>query len=96
MIYTIQLSPSKWNGKRNNKNLIERVHNLAINVHILAQLWVETISTTNYLINMSSTNTNDGFTPYQQFFSILLMSNTLKCLDLFVSCILMPTRINSC
>jgi hypothetical protein len=30
------------------------------------------------------------------FFGIPLMSNTLKCLNVFVSCILTPTRPNGC
>ncbi len=51
---------------------------MAFGANIPASLWVETVSTTNYLINMSLTRANGGLNPHQQLFGVPLDFHHLR------------------
>ncbi len=64
--------------KQQHQTFIQQVKNMAFGANIPASLWVETISTTNYLINMSPTRANGGLSPYQQLFGVPLDFHHLR------------------
>jgi hypothetical protein len=51
---------------------------MAFGANIPTSLWVEAISTTNYLINMFPTRANGGLSPHQQLFGVPLNFHHLR------------------
>lgn len=60
------------------KPFIEQVRSLAFGANIPSHLWAETISTSNYSINLFPIRANGGLTPHQQLFGVLPNFHHLK------------------